>query len=271
MKIIIVVDNYVSKRNFVAEHGFSILIETEKEKILLDTGQGYALKHNLKLLGASLSEISKIILSHGHNDHTGGLHFFIEENIFPEIIAHPDVIYPKFKISGDMKNNIGLKYDLSTFDKVIYSTEPVKIAEGIIFSGEVPKENRWELEETKYFREKDSTLKKDPFSDDTSLFVKTNKGLLVLTGCAHSGIINIIKYGIKLTNEQKLLGIIGGMHLKNASRKRIKKTIEELSNFKPEFVSVSHCTGIDAGILLKKYFGNNVIFTSIGDNFEFIR
>ncbi len=271
MKITVAVDNCVSRRNFIAEHGFSLLIETGKEKILLDTGQGYALKHNLEILGTNLSDISKIILSHGHDDHTGGLYFFGKENIFPEIIAHPDIIYDKFKISGDNKSNIGLKYDLSVFDNVFYSRRPVKITENIIFSGEVPKENRWELEETQYFREINGKLEKDPFTDDISLYVGTRDGLLVLTGCAHSGIINIIKYGMKITDEKKLFGVLGGMHLKNASQRRIEKTIEELSNFKPEFISVSHCTGINAGISLKKYFGDKVVFTGAGDKFEFIR
>ncbi len=270
MKITIVVDNYVSKRGFIAEHGFSLLLETESEKILFDTGQGYALKHNLDLLGIKLSDIDKIILSHGHDDHTGGLHFFIDESIFPMIIAHPDVVYEKFKISKGKKSSIGLKFDLSRFKNVMYENGLMNLSKNIIFSGEVPEENQWELEETVYFRLKNDFLEKDPFTDDISLYIRTSKGLLVITGCAHSGIINIINYGMKVSGEKKLYGILGGMHLKNASQKRIKQTISKLSEFNPSFISVSHCTGFDAGVMLKEAFSNKVVFTSAGDEFEFI-
>ncbi len=269
MKITIIVDNYVSKRDFLAEHGFSVLIETEEEKILFDTGQGYALKHNLELIGTNLSSINKVILSHGHDDHTGGLRFFNEEGIFPEIISHPDIRFPKFKVSETGKRNIGLKIDLSNFNNKTFSKEPLNINKDIIFSGEVPKENRWELEETQYFREEHGALKKDLFADDVSLYVKTKKGLLVLTGCAHSGIINIVNYGMKITGERRLYGILGGMHLKNASKRRIEKTVETLYDLKPEFVTISHCTGFNAGVRIREAFEEKSIFTGVGDVFKF--
>jgi 7,8-dihydropterin-6-yl-methyl-4-(beta-D-ribofuranosyl)aminobenzene 5'-phosphate synthase len=98
MKLTILVDNYVTQRNFLAEHGFSILIEDEGERILFDTGQGLALLHNMNLLGLELKDIDKIILSHGHDDHTGGLKFFVDGNVYPQLIAHPDVAYTKFRV-----------------------------------------------------------------------------------------------------------------------------------------------------------------------------
>ncbi len=268
MKITIVVDNYVTKRDFLAEHGFSLLIEDKDGKYLFDTGQGMALLHNMNLLGTEPGDINKIILSHGHDDHTGGLKFFIEKGIFPELIVHPDVIYPKLKIQGEVKKDIGLKVTLDGF-KLRFSKEPLNINEHIVFSGEVPKPNQWELEETAYFREASGKIQKDPFTDDISLYVKLDKGLLVITGCAHSGIINIIQHGMKITGVNKLYGVIGGMHLKNASSGRLDKTVRHLLKFNPRFVTVSHCTGLVAGSILRREMGDKVVFTDVGKRFLF--
>ncbi len=269
MKITIAVDNCVSKRRFLSEHGFSLLISYKDKNILFDTGQGYVLEHNLGLLGVRFSEISKIVLSHGHNDHTGGLHFFSEEGIFPELFAHPDAVLPKFKIKGGEKSEIGLKENLSNF-RTVFRREPFEVLPGVFFSGEVPKKNAWELEETAYFRrEPDGQIAKDPFSDDISLYAKTPRGMLVLTGCAHSGIVNIINYGFEITGEKKLFGIIGGMHLKNASSERIKRTASAIKSLNPEFVTVSHCTGFDAGAYFREVLGKKAVFTGVSDEFDF--
>ena len=267
MKITVLVDNYVTKRDFIAEHGFSLLIETNGKKILFDTGQGYALRNNLNVLEIDPRGIDFIVLSHGHDDHTGGLKFFIEDKIFPRIIAHPDVVFPKYKVEADKEHNIGLKYSLDNFHTEFFE-KPQSLGEGIIFSGEVPKRNQWELEETKYFREVNGQLEKDPFKDDVSLFVPTNKGLVVLTGCAHSGIINIIQYGLEVTHSNRLRGIIGGMHLKSASQKRIEKTVGMLRELNPEFITVSHCTGVEAGVVFKNVLKEKIIFTSVGMAFS---
>jgi 7,8-dihydropterin-6-yl-methyl-4-(beta-D-ribofuranosyl)aminobenzene 5'-phosphate synthase len=268
MKVKILVDNYVTGRGLLAEHGFSIFIEDERQKYIFDTGQGMTLLHNMEVFNLKLADIDKVILSHGHDDHTGGLHFFKEANVLPELIAHPDIIYPKFKIQGQVKKNIGLKITLDGFN-LNFSKDPVNINKRIIFSGEVPKWNKWELEETAYYREKEGQLEQDPFSDDSSIYVKLNNGLLVLTGCAHSGIINIIQYGMKITGITKLYGIIGGMHLKNASRGRINKTIKYIKELNPEFVTISHCTGLIAGSIFRKEMGGKIIFTDIGKEFTF--
>ena len=269
MKITILVDNYVTKRNFIAEHGFSALIEDGEKRILFDTGQGYALMHNLKVKNIDPKTIKMVILSHGHDDHTGGLEAFYKENNEFELIAHPDVVYPKFKIMGEVKQNIGLKIGLSKFNKH-FSKVPFAITPYLIFSGEVPKINQWELEEKSYYREKNGKLEKDPFTDDVSLFIPLkDKKLLVLTGCAHSGIINIIQYGMKVTGMNKLYGVIGGMHLKNASKRRIERTAEMLYEMDPSFITLSHCTGIPAGIEFTKKLKDRVIFTDVSKEFKY--
>ncbi|MCD6106960.1 MAG: MBL fold metallo-hydrolase [Caldisericaceae bacterium] len=268
MKITIIVDNYTTKRNFIAEHGFAALIETGQQKILFDTGQGHALLHNLKIKNIDPKNIETIVLSHGHDDHTGGIKPFSKKNNQFEIFAHPAVLYPKYKITKELKKNIGLKTNLSEFNTKFYAG-PVEISPKVIYSGEVPKINKWELEETIYYREINGKLEKDPFQDDVSLYIIADKGLVVLTGCAHSGIINIINYGMEITGINKLHGIIGGMHLKNASNKRIKKTVQLIAGMNPKFVTISHCTGILPGMEFVKKIGKRAIFTEVSSEFNF--
>ncbi|MEA3313218.1 MAG: MBL fold metallo-hydrolase [Caldisericota bacterium] len=268
MKITIIVDNYTTKRGFIAEHGFSALVETEQQKILYDTGQGHALMHNLKIKSIDPKNIGTIVLSHGHYDHTGGIKPFSKKNNQFEIFAHPAVLYPKYKITKELKENIGLKANLSKFNTKFYANS-VEISRGIIFSGEIPKINKWELTETMYYRKINNKLEKDPFQDDVSLYIIADKGLVVLTGCAHSGIINIINYGMKITGINKLHGVIGGMHLKNTSERRIKRTAKLIASMNPEFVTISHCTGILPGIEFIKKIGKRVIFTEVSSKFNF--
>ncbi len=268
MKITIIVDNYTTKRGFIAEHGFSALIETGQQKILFDTGQSRALLHNLKIKNIDPKNIGTIVLSHGHDDHTGGIKPFSKKNNQFKIFAHPAIVYPKYKITKELKKNIGLKTNLSKFNTKFY-VNPVEISPGIIYSGEVPKINKWELEETIYYRKINGKLERDPFQDDVSLYIITDKGLVVLTGCAHSGIINIIHHGMEITGINKLHGIIGGMHLKSASNKRIKKTVQLIAGMNPEFVTLSHCTGILPGIEFVKKIGERAIFAEVSTEFNF--
>lgn len=268
MKITIIVDNYTTKRDFIAEHGFSALIETEQQKILFDTGQGRALLHNLKTKGIDPKNIGTIILSHGHYDHAGGIKPFSKKNNQFELFVHPAALHPKYQIIKKLKKHIGLKTNLSEFNTKFY-VDPVEISPGIIYSGEIPKTNKWELTETIYYRKINGKLEKDPFQDDVSLYIITDKGLVVLTGCAHSGIINIVQYGMKITGINNLHGIIGGMHLKNASNKRIERTVQLIAGMDPEFVTISHCTGILPGIEFVKKIGKRVIFTEVSSEFNF--
>ncbi len=268
MKITIIVDNYTTKKDFIAEHGFSALVETGEQNILFDTGQGRALLHNLKIKNIDPKNIEIIVLSHGHYDHTGGIKNFSKKNNQFELFVHPAALYPKYQIIKEVKKSIGMKTNLSGFNTKFY-VDPVEISPGIIYSGEIPKTNKWEQEETMYYRKIKNKLENDPFQDDISLYIIADKGLVVLTGCAHSGIINIINHGMKITGINKLHGIIGGMHLKNASNKRIERTVQLIAGMNPEFVSISHCTGILPGMEFVKKMGERVIFTEVSTEFNF--
>ena len=127
--------------NFIAEHGFSALIETDDEKVLIDTGvTGIAMKHNLDLMGVKMEDIDVIVFSHGHNDHTGGL-----DKVQGKIIAHPDSFHERW-----LSPKPGVKYDLTSpkpdpeKHKIEYYTKPVKLAKGVMTTGEVNRVHKWE-------------------------------------------------------------------------------------------------------------------------------
>ncbi|HHN64705.1 MAG TPA: MBL fold metallo-hydrolase [Nitrospirae bacterium] len=229
-------------RNFIAEHGFSALIETGDRKILVDTGAtGIALEHNLRLLGLDFDDIDITFLSHGHSDHTGGIH-----RIKGRIIAHPDAFYKRFIETKD-----GGMVDLSAPETdsrsqvIELHREPVKLARGVITTGEIPRIHEWE--ELKVFRiSRNGKLSKDRVFDDQGVIINTRKGLVVIAGCSHSGIVNTIEHAIKITGINDVYCVIGGFHLIGPGEAKIDRTIEEFRRLNIKKVIPLHCTGFEA-------------------------
>ncbi|MFO0753459.1 MAG: MBL fold metallo-hydrolase [Thermodesulfovibrionales bacterium] len=228
--------------SFIAEHGFSALIETEDKKILVDTGAtGIALDHNLGLVGLTVDDIDVVFLSHGHNDHTGGLH-----KVKGKIIAHPDSFFQRYLVPKE-----GVSYDLTSphLDPQKHSAEfhkePVKLSAGVITTGEVPRIHEWE--ELNIFRiKKNDALLSDRVLDDQGIIINTRKGLVVIAGCSHAGIINTIEQAIKVTGVQSVHCVIGGFHLIGPGESKIERTIEELRRLKVQKIVPIHCTGFEA-------------------------
>ncbi|MCL4474816.1 MAG: MBL fold metallo-hydrolase [Nitrospirae bacterium] len=181
--------NRISKpsASFIAEHGFAALIETEGKKILVDTGAtGIALEHNLSLIGLTFDNIDIVFLSHGHNDHTGGLH-----KVKGNIITHPDVFYERY-----LETKEGARFDLSSpqtdsfMHKIDFFREPVSLAKGVITTGEIERIHQWE--ELKIFRvRKNGKIIDDRIIDDQGVIINTRKGLVIIAGCSHAGIVNL--------------------------------------------------------------------------------
>ena len=209
----------------LGEHGLSMLIENGNDKILFDTGQTNTLIHNSRFLGIDLTKINKVVLSHGHFDHTGGLFELLKINKNIEIYAHPDIFYPpKYVIRRGNEIYIGPPVKKEELEKegikVNLSKEPMKINDYIMTTGEVPRKTDFEEIEKELLIREGNELKKDPLLDDLSLILKTDKGIVVLLGCAHSGVINILNYVKELTEDEKIFGLIGGMHLEGKNQKQ---------------------------------------------------
>ena len=277
MNVSIICENYAPMSfGIMGEHGFAALIEAGEKNILLDTGQGVGLVNNAKLLGKKLDDIDTIVLSHGHRDHTGGLPMILSNHKTRRVIAHPGVFDKKIleiKFGQQIVHRpIGLPLERAEFERMGATFElsegPVEVAPGIWFSGEIPARNDFEQLTPELMTETPAGLVQDPFHDDAALFIKTEKGLSVISGCAHRGIVNTISRAMEVLRDVPLYCVIGGMHLGGASAERISKTIAALRSYKPQIVAAGHCTGQDSASLLREGLGGVFRFLSVGQRFE---
>lgn len=262
----------------LGEHGFAALIEKDGEKVLLDTGQGLTLANNAQMLRVNLSEVKKIALSHGHYDHTGGLPHVLFPPRLVEITAHPDIFsehYAEIETPFGKHNFfIGIKYEKSFLEHTLlgtfnFQTGFYELSPGIFFSGEIARTTDFEQGDPRLKLKQGTDFIPDPLLDDASLLIETDKGPLVILGCAHAGVINILKHFSEQTGHKKFYGVIGGTHLEFAVHgPQLEKTIEALESFEPELIAVSHCTGQKAAAICQQHFQERFQFANAGFSIE---
>ena len=260
----------------MGEHGFAALIESQGQAILFDTGQGLGILSNAKLLGKNLNAVDAVALSHGHSDHSGGLAGFILSHKARRVIAHPRVFDKKMVERRIGEKTIRLSIGLPASRKELermgvafdLAEKPLEIIPGVWFSGEIPAENDFELPDPELRIETPEGLLVDPFHDDASLFIKTGKGLTIVSGCAHRGIINTIDYARKFMGDIPIFAVIGGFHLHSAGPERVSKTVEALKALSPQIIAGGHCTGQDSASMLREGLGRSFRFMSVGQRFE---
>jgi 7,8-dihydropterin-6-yl-methyl-4-(beta-D-ribofuranosyl)aminobenzene 5'-phosphate synthase len=259
-----------SRRALLAEWGISILIKADDHKILFDTGQSFSAAYNAIALGIDLSQIDRIVLSHGHYDHTGGLLPVLKMmRKQVEVIAHPDIWAAKYaKRSEGREEYIGVPFSKegaeSSGASFNLTREPVWLSGNIVTSGEIPMLTEYEkIDPILYVKER-GELKPDPLWDDQAIFIKSERGLIIILGCAHRGIINTIRHAQKLTGVEPIYAVIGGTHLMAASPERMDLTIAELLSFGIQRLGACHCTGLPAAAMLAQTFGESFFFNNAG-------
>lgn len=268
LEIIILSENTVEKRNLLAEHGLSFYFTYNKKEYLFDTGQGEVLFSNAEKMGIDLKNIDTVFLSHGHDDHTGGLKRLIEINPEVRVFAHSEVFLPKYKkVEGELEF-IGSEVKKSALKNFQPAENSIAAAAGIYNTGEIhaPRES---YINQRYVVKKDGEEITDPFNDDTSLYIESESGIVILLGCSHKGVKNIIDEIKAEVGDKKIAAILGGMHLKRASREEIKALIDYFAELDFELLAPMHCTGRKAGAMFKEAFAERVQLASVGDRFEF--
>jgi 7,8-dihydropterin-6-yl-methyl-4-(beta-D-ribofuranosyl)aminobenzene 5'-phosphate synthase len=276
IKITTLVENTVAQsgKALLAEHGLSFYVEAGDRKILFDTGQNLVISNNARVLGIDLKQIDAVVLSHGHYDHSGGLQTILESNNSFTLYGHPDVFSPKVK----KKNNNNYKYIGIPIEKndiansgisLKLGRDPIEIAPGVIMTGEIALENDFEDVEPIFFLKKDRTVIRDTLADDQALTLDTNKGLVVLLGCSHRGVINTLQHVARMKATDRIYAILGGLHLGKASDGKLAKIIDHMRGFGLEMLGVGHCTGPRAFLALANEFKDRVFLNTVGKVIEF--
>jgi 7,8-dihydropterin-6-yl-methyl-4-(beta-D-ribofuranosyl)aminobenzene 5'-phosphate synthase len=269
LRITTLSENTAGLGNFLAEWGLSILVESAGATILFDTGQSISASHNADLLGVDLGKIDRIVLSHGQYDHTGGLHEIlhrIKREI--EIVAHPDIWQAKYATRNGEESYIGIPFHRQTLESLgarfKLSRKPVRITDSIITSGEIPMVTDYEKIDPQLVVKEGKGFKPDKLLDDQALIIKTKRGLVVILGCAHRGIINTLYHAQKISGVKAIHMVVGGCHLMDATEERIYLTIAALKELGVPLIGVSHCTGLPAAAIMAQEFGDSFFFNNAG-------
>jgi len=283
VEIHILADGNVQMERVVGEAGFAALVmvtydDSSEFLFLFDTAGGTpALEHNAVIMkerfDRDLSDIEMIALSHGHWDHVAGVMKVISmiENPIP-VLCHPDALLHKvFTEESGKKHEIGIheffnESDLETKTQVIVTKEPYKVADGILTTGVVPRTNDFEKltgNLQKIITVRDGKETPDLIEDDLSVLFHLKDGsIVILTGCCHAGVVNTTEHASSLTGSSSIVGIVGGLHLHDASKERLTKTIEHLGQYPLRTIGACHCTGLKGRAALMYAFEDS--FKNIG-------
>jgi len=275
-RITILCENLVGKRVGSGEHGFSAFIETDKGNYLFDTGSGHSIVANSLILNKDLRSIRKIFLSHGHYDHTGGLPEVLKLRGNIDVHAHPHVFLDRIAVlkenGKETKRFVGIPFKKAYLESLganfIFNNNFIEVEKGLFLTGEVPRKTPFEKPDPRLFSEINGKTTQDIFLDDQSLILDTEKGLILILGCAHSGMINIINHVINKTGREKFYAILGGTHLDFLTPEQLEESIKSLKKMEIEKIGVSHCTGMRAAFRLHHEFGDRFSYGCVGSVLE---
>ena len=259
----------VSPYGLLGEHGFACHLQTPDGEFLFDTGGGMTIMNNAKLLGIDFTKLQGIMFSHGHFDHTGGFKHVLELTGKIPVYAHPDLFSEHFSQNSGKLTKIGIPWPQDELEQLganfIFSAEPYAVTADLTLSGDIPRRSTVETGDPNLLSLDESGQQiADPLHDDLSLFINTEKGLVILLGCAHAGLINIIDHAIKVTGQDKIYMVIGGTHLKFCSDEQMNATLDRLEELNVEKIGTSHCTGLRGARILADRFGERFFFASVG-------
>lgn len=264
MKIVTLCENRLEPCfQLKASHGISLFIETDDYKILYDVGQDNVYFENAKLLGVDIESADAIVISHGHLDHAGGLKYLKDLN---KVIISAESFKDKVRLNNGKEMDIGISVKLTQFQYLGKSiNKSFKIHEGIWCIANVNLTSQYQcMEKGLCEKDEDGVVREDSFSDELNLAIETSDGLYVISGCAHKGVINILREAQEVTGVNKIHTFIGGMHLNFANEKQIQNVLLELKKFNISRYVVGHCTGFEAITMMKAIMGTE---TEIVNNY----
>ena len=264
LRLSVLCDDTVASEQCLKEHGVSILIELpNRHRWLIDTGTTDVFLQNAQRMGISLDNLTGIAISHGHDDHTGGLAFYPPLKGAPPVYGHPYIWHKQYQVKkGEPLRVCGMpdmarKYADPVFRPLNHT---VRLDEGLYFFTDIPREpGSYVPVEGKYFNE-DGTGP-CPILDDATLVVKSPRGLIAIFGCGHAGYTNILKAIRKEFPEDELLSVVGGLHLDNADEKVLAEAVAYTDSIKADGFTFygGHCTGGKAFQYFTGKYGDRVV------------
>ncbi len=264
-------ENSAGRGKFIAEHGLAYLLECNGEKILFDTGQGLTLEHNMRVLGVDMREIKKVVISHGHYDHTGGLMVFAENSGGAEVFAHSDIFTKRYAVKDKDRRVVGIPFERQDLEgkglKFVFDRKPREISSGLMSAGEV--ERFTEIPPHNFVRESENGEEPDPFWDDQFMLASTPWGDVLILGCTHSGLGNALLHAQKMNGGKKIRMVLGGMHLIDMGDAEVKKNIELLKEMEVEYAAPMHCSGFPARCMAREMFGKKYLELKVGTKMTF--
>jgi len=274
-------DSVLYGSSYLGQHGVSFLLEGvsggNTKRILVDVGQNSdALLSNMQTMGISPSIANVIVLTHCHYDHTQGIARMLREINKKDVpvIAHPSIFRLHF-ITQPYPRHVGIMQGDSKVEiekaggSLSLTKDPFIIMPGIMTTGEVKRRTEFEEVRIELKTIENEMVVDDLMLDDISVIANIkDKGLVIVTGCSHAGIINIANQAIEVSGVNKIEGIIGGLHLVEAPDTAIRRTIEELSKLNVAWISAGHCTGFKAQVELHHTFKERFLPLNTGMQFE---
>ena len=258
----VVNDTALSDTDLRSEHGLSFWIETGQGIVLFDTGQtSEVLSHNLKVLGLKPRDIGALVLSHAHYDHTGGLEAVLMKNSDLNIYAHADIFRPRYSLRKGKYQSIGFTQsleDMTSHIKLNLSEAPTQIFPDLWTTGEIYERLEPEGRSVSHFILTERGWQPDPYQDDLSLVLKTRRGVVVICGCCHAGLLNTLLH-VKRIFKKPIISVVGGIHLMTADDQYLIHVIDVITHYFPNLCFfVNHCTGENAFKKLESSFGSRV-------------
>jgi 7,8-dihydropterin-6-yl-methyl-4-(beta-D-ribofuranosyl)aminobenzene 5'-phosphate synthase len=273
------VDRYGSVTEpLLAEHGFSVhlLLGESGRGVLLDAGLSkVALIENLPRLKIDPRSVDQVAISHGHSDHTGALEGFLALVGRPTpVVVHPDVFLERWRLRSDGGKEGPLLQDRAAWEaagaEIVTIQNPYELAPGCLATGPVPRRTDFEKVSSTIVYRQGTEFVSDPIRDDQSIVVNVKgKGLVVVAGCAHAGIINTVQYAREICGVDRVWAVLGGFHLQGATEEVVTRTIGELTAVGPQLVMPSHCTGFEATGRFAREMPDQFVLGAVGTTLNF--
>lgn len=268
MKLTVLMDNtIIIDTPYLAESGLSFLIETDDAKVVFDTGYSSIFISNARKMGIDMTDITAVAISHGHNDHTNGLlslgKLLKRDGSRVPIVLHPDCLAKKWWRNKDGSlEEIGMPVDKESLEPnydILMTDKVTKLGDSLYFLGTIPRKDPLANEPVGFVANRDNMLVPDYVPDDSAMVFDGKDGLVVINGCAHSGLTNILSYAQELFPGKPFMAVVGGFHMLSKDQAWLEGAVAQIKAFQPKRIYPCHCTDDVSKATFRNHFAVGAI------------